>query len=160
MCVSHHDHHYKCCCCFPLIIGVIFVAAIEVLTLVGAIQTGDVFSIVLSSILLAMFTVSFIKRNHQKVRNSLFMSYLASLVIFLVYAIIWLCTQSLAELTARTCNTINRTDDIWSSCYDDISNFIWVFIIIYLLLIVLVRGFFVRILYYYKEECRNEQAYE
>ena len=49
----------------------------------------------------------------------------------------------------------------WNDCPDDMSELIWVFITVYTLIILLVRVFFVRILYYYAKEAElRNPAYQ
>ena len=98
-----------------------------------------------------MFIVAFVKRESTQVRRHLFHTYLASLVIFLIYLIVFVTTQDLTSYIRSACNGINDVIT-WSDCADDIDSLIWLFVAIYALFIIIVRGFFVRILHaWYKE---------
>ena len=64
-------------------------------------------------------------------------------------------TQNLDGIIGRVCNGVNNAIT-WEECASDIESTIWVFVGIYVLLVILVRGFLVRILYYYAEEAKEE----
>ena len=160
MCVRHKEQgHYKCCCCFPLVCGVILIALLEVLNLVVAVQFLDIYGIVFSSIVLLMFGASFVKRDSHKVRQSLWMTYAASLILFIIYLVWFTATQNMTTWIDRGCGAV--TDVVtWDTCAEDVKSLLWVFVTIYALLVILVRGFFVRVLYwYYKDAVHNEEKY-
>ena len=155
MCVSHHDKPYRCCCCLPLICGVILIAALEVMNLVAACQTLDVFNIVLSSLMICMFVFSFVKHNSPRIRRHLFHSYLVSLILFVAYMTYWFITQPLDPFVSRVCDGVNKVAN-WSECASDVENVIWVFVMIYCVLVVLIKAIFIRILYYYYKEVADD----
>ena len=155
MCIHHQEKPYKCCCCLPIIFGVIFICALEVLNLVEAINTLDIFNMVLSGLTVAMFIFTFVKHYSPKVRRHLFHTYVVNLILFLVYMIYWLVTQPLTPMVDRICNGVNKVFD-WSNCATDVEDTIWVFVMIYTVILVLVRLMFIRILYHYWKEVADE----
>ena len=159
MCVSYHKHPYKCCYCLPLFFGVICIAAMEVFCLIGAITVMDIFCIAGSSVLLCLFVVSFINRKNVQFREALYYSYYLSLVIFLVYGVYLAITEPLNGLVKQSCDLINEYKVVWPECTEKIPDYIWVFYSTYLVLVTLFRIVFIRILYFYKEEC-EEQTYQ
>ena len=97
MCIKHTDKPHGpygcwCCCGCPLICGVIVIAALEVMSLIGAIYTMDLVGIAFSGVVCIMFLMSFVKRHSHGVRYSLFLTYAASFILFLVYMIIYVAT--------------------------------------------------------------------
>ena len=124
----------------------------------------DIVGIVQSAILLTMFVVGFIKQDNPLVRKALFFVYLASLVIFLIYLITFVATQDVTTYIDQICNWYNDHFDnlgSWDNCSADISDLLWVFVIIYALIVILVRGFFCRVLYGWWREMENKnQTYD
>ena len=152
---------YGCCCGCPLICGVLVIAALEVLTLISSVYAMDLVGIAFSSVVLIMFLLSFVKRHSHGVRYSLFLTYLASFILFLVYMIIYIATQDLTEYVNRLCNDINKASPWdWNHCQDDIENKIWVAVAIYAILVLSIRGYFARILYYYSKEAKTDKEYD
>ena len=157
MCISESgDNKHTCCCGCPLICGVLLIAICEVFSLITAIHLFDLVGIAFSSVVLAMFTLSLIKRNSHSVRKSLFLTYLATLLLFVVYAAYYVITQDMGTMVGRFCDQINRAAS-WDECADDLSDVIWVFLITYAVFILLIRTFFCRILYYYSKEAQPSQ---
>ena len=102
-----------------------------------------------------MFIFAFVKRESTQVRRHLFHTYLASLVIFLIYLIVFVTTQDLTGYIRSACNGINDVFT-WNDCAEDINDLIWLFVAIYALIIIIIRGFFVRILHaWYKQAVAN-----
>ena len=163
MCLTHTDAPpYKCWCCCgcPIICGVVLIAVYEVFNLMAAIQFFDIGGIVVSSILLIGFLISFVKRESHFVRRSLFYTYGISLILFLINLGLYLFTNSLDNLCETTCNFMDYVTD-WNDCPEDMGDLIWVFISVYTLIILLVRVFFIRILYYYAKEAElSNPAYQ
>ena len=107
-----------------------------------------------------MFAASFIKRDSHHIRNSLWMAYAASLILFIIYLIWFVVTQDVTKFIGRICDGINDAIS-WSDCTDDISDLLWVFVTIYAALVILVRGFFVRVLYWwYRDSVVENEKYQ
>ena len=167
MCIyKHHDREFKCCCGCPLITGVIIIFVLCLLDLWYAAETLDIFGIVVYSILSIWFITSFIRKDCHKTRQSLYMSYGLGFIIFLIY-LVWYCFIS-DEVESRAHNfchstVVGWTD--WENCDDFMNDFLWVFVGVYLFFLIILRGFCVRILYYYakevdpKEKTGEEQRY-
>ena len=159
MCVGERDNgSYKCCCCFPIFWGVLLIAVVETFDLILAIQLLDIAGLVQSGILLVMFFLGFLKQENPKFRSYLFFVYLASLVIFLVYLITFVATQDVTTYIDSICSWYNgHFDNVgsWDECSSDISDLLWVFVAIYALIVILVRGFFCRVLYGWWKEGEN-----
>ena len=154
MCVSTGDTPYKCCCCIPLVCVAIIMAVCEGFNLFAAITFSDIYGIVISSIILLMFVISFIKPAHYQVRKSLFLTYLASLVLFAIYFLYFVFTEDMDKVIERSCDRIT-TFFSWDDCASDMESAIWAFIIAYAVLVFCVRGFFVHILWHYAQEANE-----
>ena len=161
MCLSNTDNPpYKCCCGCPLICGVIIIAVYEVFNLLGAIQFLDIGGIIVSSILIIGFLISFVKRDSQFIRNSLLYTYGISLILFLINVFLYIWQNSIDSLCTQACRGIDHIVD-WDQCLDDMETWIWIFIAVYVFIILMVRIFFVRILYYYAKEAEHRNpAYQ
>ena len=85
MCINKHGDKYTCCCMFPLICGVIIIFMVCLLDLSVAITYGDIFGIVVYSILSIWFVTTFIRKHCHKTRVYLYQSYMISFVIMLIY---------------------------------------------------------------------------
>ena len=95
MCISTDHTPYKCCCCIPLMCVAIIIAALEGLNLFFAVTFMDIYGIVISSIILIMFIISFIRPSNYNVRKSLCLTYFVSLILFLVYFLYFLFTEDM-----------------------------------------------------------------
>ena len=94
MCFCSTDEPpYRCCCCLPVIIPVLVVFLFECLRLYWASITHDIFDIVITCLVILHFLVSFVRCNDLKVRQSLFLTYVVSFGLWLIYFIIWLSTN-------------------------------------------------------------------
>ena len=163
MCINKHgENEYNCCCGCPLICGVIIIFALCLLDLASSITYGDIIGSVIYSILSIWFVISFVKRDNHSVRKSLYQSYGLAFIIFLIY-LVWYCFFS-GQVEDRA-QSICRSDLIdWMNgdgCAAFADDFIWVFVGIYRVLLVLVRVYCVRILYYYAKEIEhhNDRVY-
>ena len=117
------------------------------------------FNIVICSILSLWFIGSFVQRENHKFRKSLFGSYALSFAIMLIYILYMLIfDDSMGSIVDRTCDLVTDTRINWKNCNDFLSDFFWLFMGIYLVFYILIKLFFVRILYYYAKEIENENA--
>ena len=120
---------------------------------------GQWFNITIYSVITIWFVGSFVQRHNYNFRRSLFMSYGLSFAILLIYILYMLIfDDSVDNIVDRTCDLVTDTRINWKNCNDFLSDFFWLFMGIYLIFYVLIKLYFVRILYYYAKEIENENA--
>ena len=101
--------------------------------------------------------MSFLNHKNPMYRNTLFYSYASAFVLNLIY-LIWFCFFS-----GRVDNTAGKLCDWfddwlhWDGCQEAVNDFLWVFVGIYLFIVVMLRLYCVRILYYYAKEAEQKK---
>jgi len=154
MCISKiSEHEYKCCCGCPLICGVVIIFVFCLFSLASAITWVDIFGIVVYGILTVWFITSFVRKHSHQTRHHLYHSYLLGFIITLIYTL-WYCFFSgdVSDRADEICKSDFADWFNWSDCDDDVDDFIWVFVGIYLVFMISIRLYFVRVLYYYAKE--------
>ena len=81
------------------------------------------------------------------------MSYLVGFIIFLIY-LVWYCffSDKVEDGAHAFCESWAIDWINWDGCDDFMNDFMWVFVGVYLFFIIILRGFCVRILYYYAKD--------
>ena len=91
----------------------------------------------------------------------MFHSYLVSLILFLGYAIYYICANDIDVILTRVCNVANDVPAVnWDDCVSDIGDVMWVFLVMYALFVILLKGGFCHILYYYYKEALHRKKIE
>ena len=142
--------HY-CCCCIPIFLCVIGLAVLNGLDLITAISMQDWISTTIYGILMVFFVVGLLIKDGPW-RSHLFHSYLVGFILTLIYAIYYCFfsgnTQDNADLI---CRSVTKAFT-WENCENTVEDYMWWFVALYLILLILVRLFFVRILHAFKEQ--------
>ena len=155
MCINHKEAgHYKCCCCCPLSCGVVILAIVEAFALIGNILLLDIYGILTSSIIMISFFIACCQRENVLVRRGLFLIYAFFLACSVVYMIVFCATVDIDSYVSSLCLSLMS---VGSGCYDTISGTFWGFFAAYAITVLLLKLFFVRILYYWYQETAIEK---
>ena len=147
-------HNYRCCICFPLACGVFLIALLECLNLYFAVAFMNIYGIVISCLLIAVFCVSLCKSEAQWARDTLFWSYTTSAALFLLGIIIFISTQNLTSFLDTLCDTINE-HVTFEDCYN-LSDLVWVIILVYTLVMLCIKGSFLYILNNFRKQLSHQ----
>ena len=102
--------------------------------------------------------LSFIKRDDVRLRQVLYQTYLLGFILMLAFYFWYIFFSDDLESNAmRVCKDINNTKINWDGCEDAIDSFLWLFVTIWMISVILIRLYCVRILYYYAKEARGYQ---
>ena len=159
MCLTEtSENSYKCCCCFPMVVGVVFIIACEVFSLVSSIQLLDIVGIVFSTAMLVMFGVTCFT---DKARKWLLMLYLVSFIGFIIQSVVYFVTEDATKIITRICGAISKQFfDSSETCDDTISDIFWWVVAIMSAIVFVVKLWCSMVLYYYykeKEVCSNTE---
>ncbi len=148
---SNDGKNHHCCCCIPIFIGVILLAVLNVLDLMTAISMHDWISTTIYSILTIFFAIALFQKDGPW-RSHLFHSYLVGFILTLIY-VIYFCFFSgkVQDSGNDICRVVEKAIS-WDNCESTVDGYIWWFVGIYLVLLILVRLFFVRLLHAFKEQ--------
>ena len=116
MCIDHKVvGQYKCCVCVPLMCGIVTIFVLEIFGLYIACMMGNIFGILTSSGVLLTFILAFIMRENSTLKYTLASIYAFTLVAFVVYMIIFLCTTNIDTIVYNVCQAINTVTNGVSS---------------------------------------------
>ena len=95
-----------------------------------------------------MLTADFCWKDDEIVRLLLFGSYIVAAVMHTGTLIDFCLSQSSTTITEQLCDQITKAFE-WGECTDDITHQFRFLVTIYILLVILVRVFLARVLYYH-----------
>ena len=143
-------NHY-CCCCIPIWIGVVILTVVTVMDLITAIRIEDWISTAIYSILTLCFVVSFIKKDGAY-RSHLYHAYLIGFILTLIYVFYFCFFSGKVQNRAQNiCGTAEKVIN-WENCDQTVDDYIWWFVALYLITLIMVRLFFVRLLHAWKDQ--------
>ena len=158
-CINSDKPPYRCCCCFPLVLGVILCFLIECLRLYVYVLISDVFEIVITSLVLLMYVISFFQSGNLMVRQGLFYTYAASFALWAINFIIFCATNKIDDVIYALNDGANAAlGTSGSDIADDISGMATFLVVLYAILCVTFMGLFTRMLYYYMKELSEKKA--
>ena len=148
--ISHdkEELNYRCCCGCNLFAGVQFIYFTQILYLLESITRTDEIVIIVSGVIVFLFTADFCWKDDEVVRLLLFGSYIVAAVMHTGTLIDFCLSQSSTTITQQLCNQIGKTFD-WGECSEDITHEYSFLVTVYILLVILVRVFLALVLYYH-----------